>query len=124
MSKRRKYADGELDQLQRFKHENQRLKRDNARLKKQLDRVDIDRFQNLKDVIEAQEKADKREAEAQDEVKLKKEWGCWDCKEGVLRLQVFERRDGVFYFRKCDHCTKRTALKPYNNKVKGVKEDA
>jgi len=123
MGKRRQYADSELDRLQRLKHENQKLKRENSRLKKQLDRIDDSHFANLKEVIESQERSDQADHDAKKNEKLAKHWACWDCKEGTLRLCIVERRDGVFYFRKCDNCPKKGRLKPFNDKVEGLKPE-
>ena len=44
----------ELSEMQRLKAENQKLKRQLNRLRKQMSRVDLDNYDNLKEVLEAQ----------------------------------------------------------------------
>lgn len=119
--RRRKTSDGEYDQVQRLRHENKRLKNQISQLRKQLSRVDIDRFQNLKDLIESQEREDQAETKAEEQKKIEQDWKCFECKSGTIRLVVLERKDGVFYYRICDRCPKRTKIKRYNSDVKGVK---
>lgn len=116
--KRRRYSDGEHDRMQRLVHENQKLKKQISALRKQMSRIDVDRFQNLKDLLDAQDRENQQEALARRQEDAQKEWQCWDCSEGTLRLTILERRDGVFYYRKCDSCPKRTRLQPYGAKVK------
>lgn len=108
---RRKYSDGEAELLQRLKHENQKLKREKQALRKQLDRLDVDRFNNLKELLDSHDRADREEVD-------KNNWECWTCRQGILRLAVIERRDKVIYNRVCDHCGHKTKFKDFNDKVK------
>jgi predicted RNase H-like nuclease (RuvC/YqgF family) len=121
--KRRKLSDGEYDQVQRLRNENKKLKHQISQLRKQMSRIDVDRFQNLKEVIEAQERQDRVEQQEAEDKALAQKWECWECKQGTLRLTVLERLDGVFYYRKCDTqgCRKRTKLQRYNKDVEGLK---
>lgn len=119
--RRRKYADGELDQLQRVRNENKKLKHQISQLRKQLARIDIDRFQNLKDLIDSQDRREQEEAAKEREIQVKKQWECWDCRQDYLKLVILERRDGVFYYRHCENCKKRTKLQKYTDKVNGEK---
>lgn len=116
--KRRKYSDSENDRLQRLSNENKKLKQQIAQLRKQISRIDVDRFQNLKDLLDSQDREEQQEAAREHEAKL---WECWDCKKDLLKLVVMERRDGVFYFRRCS-CGRRTKTQKYTDKVKGIKE--
>ena len=120
--KRRKLNDGEHDQMQRLRAENRKLKQQISQLRKQISRIDLDRFQNLKDLLDSQE-ADSRQEEIKEAVEQdKREWACHDCKTGTLFLTVFERRDGVFYFRQCGSCPKRTRTKRYTSDVRGIRK--
>lgn len=119
--KRRKYADSELDQIQRLRNENKKLKHQISSLRKQLSRIDVDRFQNLKDLLDSQDREDKAEVVKQEKETLKRAWQCWTCETGTLMLLIIERADGVFYMRKCNECNKRTKLQQYHPGIKGIK---
>lgn len=116
--KRRQHVDAELDQLQRLRIENKRLKNQLSQLRKQMSRIDVDRFQNLKQLLDAQDKEEREVAAVEREDTDKKQWECWDCRVGTLRLTILERRDGAFYWRGCDNCKKRTELQKYDPSVK------
>jgi hypothetical protein len=84
-------------------------------------RIDVDRFQNLKELLDSQDRQEQEEVSREREVKM---WSCWECKQGILKLIIMERRDGVFYLRKCDNklCHKQTKPQKYHDDVKGIKE--
>jgi hypothetical protein len=118
MSKSRtKRGGGEYDLLDRMKHENQKLKRENARLKKLLNRVDLERFSNMQEVVEKQHKEDLAMDKAKGRKRLEARWKCHKCSDGVLKPYAVERRDGLFYYRSCTLCPNRTKLKPYKEGV-------
>lgn len=123
MGKRNRYADKELDQLQKFKYENKLLKRRIQALRKQLQRIDIDRYENLKDLIYKHSSEDLEEKIKNERKKLKEQWECYECKKGFMQIHTLSRRDGLFYFRKCTSCDNRTKTKPYNDEVKGIKDE-
>lgn len=119
--RRRKYSHKEQDDLQKLKRENDKLKKQVSSLRKQIARVDIDRYENLQDLIH---KFDKQEVEENLEKQAavqEKKWKCHQCVDGVLRLKVFERLDGMFYLRRCDCCPNKTKLKKWNENVDGAK---
>jgi len=109
--RRRRYANSETELLQKLKSENQRLKRERDALRKQLARVDLNQFQNLKETIDSYDRKD-QEAEDRDN------WECWTCRKGVIRLAIIERRNGAIYNRVCDNCGHKTKFKKYSDKVK------
>lgn len=118
--KRRKFNHKEQDELQKLKRENDRLKRQVSSLRKQIARVDIDRYENLQDLIHKYDQEEAAEIIAK-EVKAKEEkWRCYECPDGILRLKVIQRQDGTFYYRKCDKCTNKTKLKKWDKNVEGV----
>lgn len=118
MSRRRRYADGELDELQTLKHENQRLKREIAKLRKQISRLDLDRFQSFRDALDRLDEIELEQAAKRKSREIVKEkWRCWTCNQGFLRLKIWDRRDGIHYSRTCDHCGKRTRIKKWTPEV-------
>ena len=120
---RRKYGDREYDSLDKLKHENKRLKRQISALRKQVARIDINRYENLKDLLQKHDQEDVSEQVVKEQERLKKKWECHSCKQGTLKLKIFERRDGIFYFRKCDSCDNRTKTKKHDESVEGVKDE-
>ena len=98
-------GDKEYDEVQQLKHENKKLKRQNARLRKLLDRIDLNRLDELKEEEEV--------AKERDEV-----WRCFDCGKGTLRMKTIELRDGMRYYRECDVCEKRTKMQRLTKDVK------
>lgn len=55
---------------------------------------------------------------------LEEKWRCRQCKEGVMKLIVFERHDGKKYIRSCsnkNNCKNRTEPKDWNEHVEGIK---
>jgi DNA-directed RNA polymerase subunit M/transcription elongation factor TFIIS len=123
MGRRNRYADKELDELQKVKYENKRLKKQIASLRKQLQRVDIDRYENLKDLLYKHANEDLEEKIKVQKQKLKKQWECHVCRAGFMKIHTINRRDGLVYYRKCTECDNRTKIKPYNNKVEGIADD-
>lgn len=121
MSKGRRDRTKEYDQVQKLKSENKLLKRQIARLRKQLDRIDVEHFQNLKEIVKKQRKEDLDLYKEEEHKSLEEKWKCHKCDDGVLRIVIIDRRNGVFYFRRCPSCGNRTKVKPYTEDVKGVK---
>lgn len=118
MARNKHSRDGEYSKDQRLRHEIKRLKRQNDQLRKQLARVDLERYQNVKDILEKHDQEERDQALQEQETNLKKIWECWECKQGVLQYIPVMRRDGNFYFRRCRVCGHRTRLKPWNKNVK------
>ena len=116
----------ELDDLQRLKYENKALKRQISRLNKQLSRLDLDRYQNLQEIVEVQCKEEQDLHKKTKRQLLLEKWACFDCRdegeEGYLRLIIINRPDGVFYLRRCRECGRKTKLQKYNNTVSGIIE--
>jgi len=110
----RKYSDKEQDLIQRLQHENDKLKRQNKRLRKQFQRVDLDRYENIKDIIKKHYEEDAEQNFIEEQKQLKKQWECHACGEGFLKLYTINRRDKMVYYRKCTECSNRTDIKPYN----------
>jgi hypothetical protein len=122
--RRRNYNDKEYAELERLKHENQKLKRQVSALRKQISRLDVDRYNNVKELLEKQANDDAYEYVHKEKQKAEQQWRCYSCGSGVLRTKRMHRRDGSFYYRKCDNekCTNRTNTKPIppDGKIEGV----
>lgn len=118
MSRRRRYADGEQDELQFLKEQNKKLKREVSGLRKQISRLDLDRFESFKEALDRIDEIEMEQSARRKERQVSKDkWRCWTCDNGTLKLTVLERRDGVYYFRKCEACNKRTRLQRYTPDV-------
>ena len=112
--------DKEYTKEQKYRKELEKLKRENARLKKLIARINLEESANLKDEILRQERDNQIEITLKKQKQAEEAWRCWDCNEGILRLKIFEIHNGARYYRKCDHCSKRTSGKKYTKDVKGV----
>jgi len=123
MGKNRKYSMKEYDELQRLKQENKKLKRNISALRKQLQRIDLDRYENLRELLYKQDNEDLEDKIKKERQKVKKEWECYECRQGFMKIHTISRRDGLRYYRKCTNCDNRTKLKPYNEKVEGIKDE-
>lgn len=104
---------------QKLIHENQVLKKKVAQLRKQLARLDLDRYENVKDLIEEHYQDDKAQGQNIMET-LKKEWACKEC-SGYLEVILFNKINSTYYYRKCSNCPHRTKSQKYDpNLVKGI----
>jgi transcription elongation factor Elf1 len=77
-----------------------------------LSRIDVERFENLKELVDKQ-----RQEEKTKDKKVKKNWDCYQCGKGHMQLHIFNRRDGVFYYRSCTLCENRTRMKKHHKNV-------
>lgn len=118
----------EYDAMDRMKHENAKLKRENARLRRIIDRVDFNEYNNIKEVVRQQAREDRAMDNKSKRDKIQEKWRCHKCGEGVMKPYLFDRRDGMRYYRSCTTCSNRTKLKPYSKGVDiellGEDEDA
>jgi hypothetical protein len=112
-------GDSELTDVRRLRLENQKLKRQMSKLRKQLSRIDIDRYTNLKEMLEAQAAEDEGFDAKLELEQLKEKWICHECKNDYLRIIIVPRADGLFYIRKCP-CGHRTKMKKYTDEVDGL----
>ncbi len=118
--KRRNFNHKEQDSLQKIKHENEKLKRTVSSLRKQIARIDISRMENLQEIVHKYtQDVEASEILAKD-TKKEQRWKCHDCEDGIMRLKVFERQNGIVYYRKCDKCDNRTKLQKWNKNVEGI----
>ena len=111
--KRRNLNLKEEDQLQRVKIENKRLKKEVQTLRKELNRLEH-RFSGLDELVEQQYDEDNTPKAIKE---AKKDWSCFKCKEGQLKIFIINKVGVPHYFRKCDSCENRTKLKKYSSEV-------
>lgn len=118
----RRNGDKELDQLQRLKYENQKLKKENSRLRKLIQRGQADQ-ELLHELITKQNEESELE---QKEKMMKNKWRCFECNEGILKIHIMKRLDGVFYWRCCSNpeCGHKTKLQRYTKDVEGIKHES
>lgn len=116
-------TDKEHSENQKLRRENDRLKKNLASLRRQLQRIDLDRYQNIKDIIE---KHDREEAEKEHQESfeaLKKKWTCKECSAGHLEIIIFNKLNEVCYYRQCSHCPHRTRAQRHHDGVTGLVKD-
>ncbi len=123
MGRSGRYSDHENDLIDRLKRENAKLKEQISKLRKQLSRIDVDRYQNLKELVDRFEQAEVAEQKQSHKEEIKKLWECFECRQDYLRMVTFERRDGVMYYRKCNSCGHRTKLQKLTKDTKDGPRD-
>lgn len=121
MGRKTHTKDRDWDEATKLKVENKRLRNQVSKLRKVISRLDFEQYAHVRDLLEAHEKEDVKEVSKREKISLEEKWKCYHCDDGVLRLVMFHRMGKPYYFRKCDGCTHRTKMKPYNEEVEGVK---
>lgn len=114
-------SDKEYSREQKLAHENQALKRHVSSLRKQLARLDLDRYSQLKETIEQYYQED-RHQEGQDILdKARQEWACREANcLGFLEIIVFTKMGEPWYYRACNCCFHRTKSQKHTKDVKGI----
>lgn len=122
-----KRGDREYSKEQKLIHENRILKRHVASLRKELARVDLDRYKNLKSTIDEHYQEDSAHFETGQEMldKVKQQWKCHEpgC-EGYLEIFTYNKVGDTWYYRICSsapQCKNRTKAQKYTLDVKGLK---
>jgi hypothetical protein len=106
---------------QRLLKENQALKRQLSALRKQIARIDLDRYDSVKDIIEQHYQDEKHEKGQEILENLKQIWKCRECEEGYLEIKVYSKIGQAHYYRQCNECANRTDSQRYDPKtVKGI----
>lgn len=109
---------------QQLSHENQRLKKTISTLRKQLARLDLDRYTQVREIIEEHYAADQVEEGKLILEKMKQEWACKapGC-NGYLEIFTYSKVGSVHYYRICSNapmCKNRTKSQKYSPEVKGI----
>lgn len=113
-------TDKEYSREKKLSYENKRLKKEIAKLRKELARLDLDRYSQVKEIIEQHYQEDQAK-EAQNMLdKMKEAWRCYQCEKGFLEIIIFNKLDSTWYLRKCNNCPNRTRSQRYTPQVKGI----
>ena len=115
---RKVQRDKEWNELQRLKTENKKLRTRISKLRKVIKNIDIEHYQFVQDLLNSENF--KEEPVQVTKQSLEKQWQCFKCDKGIMRLITISRAGEPYYFRKCDHCTNKTKMKKYTNEVSGV----
>ena len=112
-----------LTREQQLLKEIQSLKRQLSALRKELARVDLDRYDTVKEIIE--EHYNDRKNEGQEILdKMKDEWKCKEPEcGGFLEIFTYNKLNETWYYRTCSNnpkCKNRTKAKKYTQNVKGI----
>lgn len=111
----------EYSREQRLIHENRELKRALAKLRKQLERIDLDRYQEIKEIVDRSYAAENEAASAQVLADLRKIWSCHECGKGVMEICLYSRLNETWYYRHCNCCSHRTKSQKYDpESVNGI----
>lgn len=117
---RHKKPKKEKDNSWKLQEENKRLKKQISKLRKVISRLDFEQYQNVREIVEAQERQDEEFIKDQRQKSLEERWKCFKCEDGVMRLLVVHRAGNPYYLRKCDCCTNKTKMKKYTDEVEGA----
>lgn len=111
----------EFTREQRLIKENQILKREIAQLRKQLARIDLDRYETVKEMIQEHRQEDQAESTESMLASLKKQWACKEpgC-NGYLEINIYTKLGNPWYYRICTECPNRTRSQKYSPEVKGI----
>lgn len=119
-----KRTDRSFTREQRLSKENRQLKKELAHLRKQIARLDLDRFETLRQMVADHEESKRFEesaVEANSNIEaLKRDWACHECDNGFLEIVLYSKMGTTQYYRKCNNCTNRTKGKRYEETVKGI----
>lgn len=111
----------EFSREQALVHENKKLKRTISTLRKQLARIDLDRYEHIKNTLE-NHYLEEEERETTKTVlnRLRAQWKCRSCPDGVLEIVLYTRAGNTQYFRQCNCCSNRTKSQTYTDSVSGL----
>lgn len=114
----------EFNKEQRLANENRKLKREIQKLRKDLARLDLDRHETVREMIE-ENVAQNPEQSGQEWLdSLKKTWACKECPDGHLQIFLFSKVGTTHYYRVCSNspiCRNRTKSQKYDpNQVRGI----
>jgi hypothetical protein len=107
---------------QKLQKEIEKLKRENNRLRKLLARIDLDRYDQVREIIEEHYAKDRKDEGQEILDKMKDEWKCREPEcLGFLEIILFNKLTETWYFRRCNCCPNRTKSQKYDPKsVKGI----
>jgi hypothetical protein len=113
----------EFTREQKLVHENKRLKKELAQLRKQLARIDLDRYDTVREMIQEHYQEEKAQQGLEILENLKKTWACKECADGHLEIFLYNKVGTTWYYRICSNapkCKNRTLAQKYSPEVKGI----
>lgn len=113
-------CDREVAKEKKLAHENKALKREVSRLRKMLARIDLDRYDTVKETVEEHNSENQPQTGTELLENLKKTWLCNDCRNGHLEIFLYSKMGSTHYYRKCSNCPNRTKSQKYSEQVKGI----
>ena len=116
--------DRDWTELEKYKAREKKLKKEITRLRKIVQKLqDEHEMRGILELVEVQRKEDKQIHETEKSIDIRTKWKCHKCSDGVMVLQIFNRLDGAFYYRRCHLCGNKTKMKKYDGDVQGVKDE-
>lgn len=116
-----KRNDKDFSREQKLINENKRLKRELSKIRKAMARLDLDRYDTIREMVQEHRTESQPEFGADFLENLKKIWLCNDCRNGYLEIILFNKINSTYYYRKCNNCPNRTKSQKYDpQKVKGI----
>lgn len=116
----------EYTRLQEVMHENKKLRKEISSLRKQLARLDLDRHDYVKTIVDEHFASEEREESTTKMLeRLKNAWKCHNCGDGFLEIHLYSKMGEPWYFRQCSCCPNRTKSQRYDpDKVDGPIKDS
>lgn len=113
----------EFSKEQELRYENHKLRRQISSLRKQLARLDLDRHDYVKTIVDEHLAQEEQETTEKMLHRLKEEWRCKECGIGYLEINLYNKPDDVYYYRKCSSCPHRTKSQVYSPSVRGIMKE-
>lgn len=113
----------EFSREQKLVNENKRLKREIQTFRKQLARLDLDRHETVREMIEENAIQNPEQSGQEWLDSLKKTWSCRECEDGYLQIFLFSKVGTMHYYRVCSNapsCKNRTKSQKYDPSVRGI----
>lgn len=115
-----KRGEKERSREQELKYENSKLRREVSSLRKQLARLDLSRYNHVREILEEHSKTEESNSAKKVMAQLEHHWKCYDCGDGILEIIVYSKIGSEHYYRQCNCCSKRTKSKEYSPSVQGI----
>lgn len=124
MGRKNANRDKDYDEVQKLKQENKQLRTRVRKLHKVIKNIDIEHYKFVQDLLNSQnfneEGIVKTKSRGDMQKELEMKWLCFDCEKGIMRLTVINKAGEPHYFRRCEHCDKKTKMKKYTSETEGV----
>jgi len=114
-------CDKEITKERRLATENKKLKQQIQQLRKQLGRLDLDRYESIRETLQQHFHKESESSQVLENI-MKKTWACKEAGcTGYLEIILFNKIDQPHYYRSCCSCNNRTRSQRFNPEtVKGI----